>query len=101
MGAIKRIAIVILISFGLLPIFQLAHAEIFKWVDEKGTVHFTEDPATIPEKYREKVKSRATEEDSMSLEERVREKKKHEEEVREQLEKEKESITQNNRRTSQ
>ena len=64
MGTIKRIAIVILISFGLLPIFQLAHAEIFKWVDEKGTTHFTEDPVTIPERFKEKVKNRATEEDS-------------------------------------
>jgi len=37
-----------------LMMFKPSHAEIFKWVDEKGTVHFTEDPATIPEKYREK-----------------------------------------------
>jgi hypothetical protein len=39
--------------FGLLLHSQLAHAqEIYKWVDEKGTVHLTEDPSTIPEKYK-------------------------------------------------
>jgi len=74
--------------FGLLLHSQLAHAEIYKWVDEKGTVHFTEDPTTIPEKYREGVKSRATEEDSMTPQEKARAKKLHEEEVRERLEKE-------------
>jgi len=62
----NRIAMVLsIVIFSFLLIFQTAHAEIFKWVDEKGTVNFTEDPATIPEKYREKVKSRTTEEDLM------------------------------------
>jgi len=49
----KTMMVVLIITlFGLLPIFQLAHAEIFKRVDEKEAVHFTDDPATIPEKYR-------------------------------------------------
>ena len=52
---------------GELMIFEPSYAEIFKWVYEKGTVHFTEDPATIPEKYREKTQSRTTEEDLMPL----------------------------------
>ncbi|NWG03219.1 MAG: DUF4124 domain-containing protein [Syntrophaceae bacterium] len=29
--------------------------EIYRWVDEKGTLHFTDDLEQIPEKYREKV----------------------------------------------
>ena len=33
---------------------------IYKWVDEKGTIHFTEDPETIPEKYKEEVQGRTT-----------------------------------------
>ena len=70
-------------------IFQTAHAEIYKWVDEKGTVHFTEDPAAIPEKYQEKVKTRTTEDDLMTPEERVRARKRYEEEVRERLKREK------------
>jgi Skp family chaperone for outer membrane proteins len=62
-----------------------AHAEIFKWVDEKGTVHFTEDSATIPEKYRDQVKSRQTEEDLMTPEERAKAKKEQEELVKDRL----------------
>jgi len=35
-----------------------AYAEMYKWVDEKGTVHFTDDPSNIPEKYRQDAESR-------------------------------------------
>ena len=48
--------------------FSMVDAEIYKWIDEKGTVHFTEDPATIPDKYRDKVKTRPTEEDHVDIE---------------------------------
>ena len=81
MGTIKSTAGVALISFALLLTFQLAHAEIYKWVDEKGTVHFTEDPATIPERHKEKVESRATEEDSMTMEEKIRARRQYEREL--------------------
>jgi len=37
-----------------------AYAEMYKWVDEKGTVHFTDDPSKVPEKYRSDVESRKT-----------------------------------------
>jgi clan AA aspartic protease (TIGR02281 family) len=37
-----------------------ARAEMYKWVDEKGTVHFTDDISSIPEKYREGVEERET-----------------------------------------
>ena len=37
-----------------------AGAEMYRWVDEKGTVHFTDDLSTIPEKYRENVEERKT-----------------------------------------
>jgi len=54
MTSMKTMVVVLMIIlFGLLSIFQLTHAEVFKWVDEKEAVHFTDDPATIPEKYRE------------------------------------------------
>ena len=26
--------------------------ELYRWVDEKGTVHFTDDLGLVPEKYR-------------------------------------------------
>ena len=37
-----------------------AAAEMYKLVDEKGTVHFTDDISSIPEKYREDVEERKT-----------------------------------------
>ena len=69
-------------------IVSVSHAEVYKWIDEKGTVHFTEDPETIPEKYREQAKGRTTEEDLMSIEERARVKQKAEEEIRKRLDRE-------------
>jgi hypothetical protein len=33
-----------------------AAAETYKWVDDKGTINFTEDYSKIPKKYRKKVK---------------------------------------------
>lgn len=38
-----------------LTTFKPCYAEIYKWIDEKGTVHFTEDPSKIPERYRNKT----------------------------------------------
>ena len=38
-------------------------AEIYRWTDEKGTVHFTDDPTRVPERYSEQgEKIRAPEE---------------------------------------
>jgi hypothetical protein len=51
---------------------QPVYAEIYKWTDDKGGVHFTEDPFTIPDKYRDKVKSRETEEDKLTPQEKAR-----------------------------
>jgi len=33
----------------------LIHAEVYKWVDEKGTVHFTDDYSKITPSYRDQV----------------------------------------------
>lgn len=35
-------------------------AEIYKWTDDKGGVHFTEDSSTIPEKYKNQAEQRET-----------------------------------------
>jgi len=37
-----------------------AYAEMYKWVDEKGTIHFTDDFSKIPEKYRPDAQSQKT-----------------------------------------
>ncbi len=36
-------------------------ADTYRWVDDKGTEHFTNDRGTIPEKYRDQVKERKDE----------------------------------------
>jgi len=35
-----------------------SYGEMYKWVDEKGTVHFTDDLSSIPEKYRQEAETR-------------------------------------------
>ena len=32
--------------------------EVYRWVDEKGIVHFTDDPTLVPEKYRGQVQQK-------------------------------------------
>ena len=38
--------------------------DIYRWVDEKGTVHFAEDESGVPEEYRDQLEKKSTEEDS-------------------------------------
>lgn len=47
----KRVLIAAL-TIGLLTIPFFVHAEVYKWIDDKGDVHFTDDYSSIPEKYR-------------------------------------------------
>ena len=84
-GNMKTILkIVVILSF--FGTTSLVSAEIYKWVDEKGTVHFTEDPATIPPKYIDETKSRTTEEDHITMEERIRAKQDQEKRAKESIE---------------
>lgn len=34
---------------------SLAHADTYRWVDDKGVVHFTDDPDRIPSRYLKRV----------------------------------------------
>ena len=36
------------------------HAQMYRWVDEKGTVHFTDDPSRIPDRYKADTETRTT-----------------------------------------
>jgi len=47
----KRYRLVIL--FLLFPLYS--YAQIYKWIDEKGNVNFTDNYLSIPKKYRDKV----------------------------------------------
>ena len=43
-------------TIGFLMIPFLIHAEVYKWIDAKGTIHFTDDYGNIPSSYRERLK---------------------------------------------
>ena len=49
-------------------------AGVYKWVDEKGTVHFTDDYSNIPSSYRDRLKAeigKDIQEEETSLEPRI------------------------------
>ena len=81
-----RTILKIVVIFSFLATTSLASAEIFKWVDEKDTVRFTDDPATIPQEYWDKTETRTTEEDHMTMEEKIRAKGDQERRVKESIE---------------
>jgi len=47
----KRILVILLFIFF---ISEISFAEVYKWIDEKGVVYFTDDIMQVPEKYRPK-----------------------------------------------
>jgi len=49
---------IILSFFMIIFLVSPSYGEMYKWVDEKGTVHFSDDVSTIPEKYRQDVEER-------------------------------------------
>jgi len=51
----KKRGLFILIGLILCSVIS-AGQEVYRWVDEKGTVHFTDDLSQVPEKYREKIR---------------------------------------------
>jgi len=48
---------VILFIILLATFIPSGYGETYKWVDEKGTVHFTDDLSNIPEKYRQEAET--------------------------------------------
>jgi chromosome segregation ATPase len=53
----KRTMLIILIGMITLP-FVAGGQQIYQWVDEKGTVHFTDDISLVPEKYQDQIKEK-------------------------------------------
>ena len=50
--------LIILLIMMLAMFVPSGYGEMYKWVDEKGTVHFADDLSSIPEKYREDAETR-------------------------------------------
>ncbi|MFB0506791.1 MAG: DUF4124 domain-containing protein [Thermodesulfobacteriota bacterium] len=50
---------------GLLGLFcilatSFSYAQVYKWADDSGTIHFTDDPAKVPERYWDRVEEKKT-----------------------------------------
>jgi len=56
---------VLIIGLLMFPIF--VYAEVYKWVDDKGDIHFTDDYSIIPEKYKHQSEERSLSEASKSM----------------------------------
>ena len=52
----RNTVLVALITIVFLMIPFLIQAEVYKWIDDEGTVHFTDDYSNIPSFYREQLK---------------------------------------------
>ena len=65
---IRRIVIAISVIL-CFTIPCIVHAEVYKWIDEKGTLHFTDDESAIPDKYRKQVEKVILPEGSKFIEE--------------------------------
>ena len=54
----QKTVLIAALTIGLLTIPSFVYAEVYKWIDDKGNVHFTEDYSKIPEKYRPVAETR-------------------------------------------
>jgi len=50
----KMLILLILIPLSIFPTMVFGQ-DSYRWVDEKGTINFTDDPTLVPEKYRSQV----------------------------------------------
>ena len=48
----------------VLGVASLTYGQMYKWVDEKGCIHFTDDLSKVPEKYRREAESREVQEET-------------------------------------
>ncbi len=63
----KGFMVVLYVILALLMIPFSVRAEIYKWADEKGGIHFSDDYSTIPEKYGQQIERRSLPEDSKPM----------------------------------
>jgi predicted aspartyl protease len=56
--SIKSFAFLLPTAYCLLPVFLAFSQEYYRWVDDGGAVHFTDNVYSIPEKYRGQVEKR-------------------------------------------
>jgi hypothetical protein len=54
--SMRRKLLISALTIGFLMIPFLVHAEVYKWIDDKGTIHFSDDDSNIPSPYWERLK---------------------------------------------
>ena len=42
----------------MIPSLLAFGQQVYRWTDEKGTIHLTDDPTLVPEKFREQIKEK-------------------------------------------
>lgn len=62
-GPMGRIFLFILL-IGVSSSWTAFSQELYRWVDEKGTIHFTDDPTLVPERYRNQLEKKKISEKS-------------------------------------
>jgi clan AA aspartic protease (TIGR02281 family) len=60
--------VIFLLMIILAVLAPSSYGDMYKWVDERGTVHFTDDLSKIPEKYREDAEPRKPSKEPVSSE---------------------------------
>lgn len=53
----KRAMLILSLTLTLSPVMGFAQ-EIYRWVDEKGTIHFVDDFTLVPEKHRDQIEKK-------------------------------------------
>jgi hypothetical protein len=55
-GDIRKISIILLVFLiGSWMALPLAQAQVYKWTDQEGTIHFVDDRSKIPPEYQDKI----------------------------------------------
>ncbi|HAP66823.1 MAG TPA: hypothetical protein DCQ99_03210 [Nitrospinae bacterium] len=56
----KNILFIIVLALAFILYSKSSYSEIYKWMDDKGEAHFTDNPAVIPEQYLNQVWRKTT-----------------------------------------
>jgi Domain of unknown function (DUF4124) len=54
--AMKKVSLLIFLTLSLIAWVAYGQ-ELYKWVDDKGTVHFTDNPSLVPQKYQDQIQT--------------------------------------------
>ena len=55
----RRVLMILAIGCWLFPGSRFAFADVYQWMDEKGSVHFTDSYDAVPERYRDQVEKKS------------------------------------------